>query len=155
MHKYLSLSYTMFIPSSLWLAKRYTRYNLLVSLYPVYTWYKPQQAKLSNGYQIPDELSEQKSLEGCLFFKLLRAFRAVIVLNSSVWGPLTGRLKYSKIQVPVERPFNSARICLKMGFESLHHRCSAPTRSPDGLRRLGPGWLSLTVTSTSAEPLLL
>ena len=45
----------MFIPSSLWRAERYTRYNLLVSLYSVYTWYKPQQAKLSNGYQIPDD----------------------------------------------------------------------------------------------------
>ena len=44
----------MFIPSSLRRAKRYTRYNLLVRLYPVYTWYKPRQAKLSNGYQIPD-----------------------------------------------------------------------------------------------------
>ena len=33
----------------------YTRYNPLVSLYPVYTWYKPQPAKLSNWYQIPDE----------------------------------------------------------------------------------------------------
>ena len=38
-------------------------YNLPVSLYPVYTWYKPRQAKLSsldnplNGYQIPDVLS--------------------------------------------------------------------------------------------------
>ena len=45
----------MFIPSSLRQAKRYTRYNLLVRLYPVYTWYKPRQAKLSNGYQIPDD----------------------------------------------------------------------------------------------------
>ena len=46
----------MFIPSYLRRAKRYTsiRYNPLVSLYPVYTWYKLRQAKLSNGVKIPD-----------------------------------------------------------------------------------------------------
>ena len=33
---------------------RYTRYNPLVSLYPVHTCFKPRQAKLSHGYQIPD-----------------------------------------------------------------------------------------------------
>ena len=52
----------MFIPSSLRRAKRYTRYNLLVRLYPVYTWYKPRQAKLSNGYQVPDVLPNSRKV---------------------------------------------------------------------------------------------
>ena len=30
-------------------AKRYTRYIPLLELYPVYTWYKPRQARISNG----------------------------------------------------------------------------------------------------------
>ena len=53
------------IQSSLRQAKRYTRYNLLVRLYPVYTWYKPRQAKLSNGYQIPDEAPSQTCAPAC------------------------------------------------------------------------------------------
>ena len=65
----------MFIPSSLRRAKRYTRYNLLVRLYPVYTWYKPRQAKLSNWYQIPDEVD-------CLvLFIVTRAVMMIMAWN--------------------------------------------------------------------------
>ena len=72
------------IQSSLRQAKRYTRYNLLVRLYPVYTWYKPRQAKLSNGYQIPDSDDSSESLSES-YPKTARIFSVPCTTDVETW----------------------------------------------------------------------